>query len=208
MEEYPEQYQYELEQQQQVNAEEEIARAQSEISSKGKTQVSDSYAKWVQEAEDKLTKIRHALLGEYLDSEGNWVLHLVEKVNEKGEKIQYADWRIMNERGANFYIDFVTSWYMDKNTYMSKLRSERVNEKMRFIARRLAKLLWKNKVDWVIDFRDIEMLVFLGADIIEFALRRAEGGNEKNFLGMSGGAFTFGQRDSRFANISRILRGG
>lgn len=188
-----------------INPEEEISRQQSELASRSKASVSDSYAKWVQEANDKLERIRHSLLGEYENKEGDWILHTV-KVEIEGEEYNVADWRIMNERGVNSYINFILSWYIDKNTFMTKLNSARVIEKMKFIATRLAKTLWKNKKEWDIDFKDIEMLVFLACDIIEFALRRAEGGNEKNFLMGSGGAFTYGERNSRYSNLFNVLR--
>lgn len=169
----------------QYDAEELYQRAQSEKAINYEQPViAGSYAKWMQDNKEKLVELSRTLMGMYVGADGKV------KTDPKA--------RLMEDKGVRAWIGLVGNTYLDKNLFMTKIEPNRVMKKLRFIGRTLGMTAMLHKKDWKIDAKNLRIICFSTLDIIEFAMKRAEMGNEKKFMmGVGSGAFQFDEDERK-----------
>ena len=135
------------------------------------TQLNPDFTRWVEQFDDQLFYIEHALRGEVL-TEANGQ-----------EQWERRGIRLLNEKGIQYIITQIRT-FTNKNTYMSYIRTEQeINKILKDFSLALLKGLSKNADNFnLYTYSHIEDIMTIAVNYAELSLRRSINGGERNFL--------------------------
>ncbi len=137
--------------------------------------------RWQQNINPELEELKHDLLNEYKDAEGNWKSYLTEVFDEETGKLKTVD---MPPRMNSFGVQFVLSnikRYINRNTMRCSMSTEEINTKMRSFSNAMTIALAVNSTEYQINMTEYHSICRTIRSMVHFTLLRAlNDGERKN----------------------------
>jgi hypothetical protein len=135
----------------------------------------DPLTKWQLDNLKTIERLKHYLRGE------------VPKWDEKLKAVIWTPegYRMMNDKGVRMTLSLVSSM-SDKDTVLTTLDKNEIASTMRALHKHVAQLFGEKYKEYEIDKGDLTVIIDIVTNKIWFAMKRAEGGAEKNFIAKLG----------------------